>query len=166
MSKRLRQYTGIFTAIAVYYLIHEGTHLITALYYGVFKGIRFLGLGIQIDVYAERLTDMQLGIFCLAGPLATLLSGWLLVLFARKICRAESPVFKAVMWYVTLAMLLLDPLYVSILCSFFGGGDLNGIRLLFPAAAVRIFFAVLGILHALIIRKHLLPLYTKAFQES
>lgn len=166
MSKRLRQYTGIFTAIAVYYLIHEGAHLFTALYYGVFRGIRFLGLGIQIDVYAERLTNSQLGIFCLTGPLATLLLGWLLILLTRKICTATSKIFKTVMWYVTLTMLLLDPIYLSILCSFFGGGDLNGIRLLFPAAAVRIFFAVLGILHALIIRKHLLPLYTKAFQDG
>ena len=47
MNKRLRQYIGIFSAIAAYYLIHEGAHLITALYYGVFKQIKFLGLGIQ-----------------------------------------------------------------------------------------------------------------------
>ena len=166
MNKRLRQYIGIFSAIAAYYLIHEGAHLITALYYGVFKQIKFLGLGIQIDVYAERLTNTQLGIFCLTGPLATLLLGWLLILLTRKICTVTSKVFKTVMWYVTLTMLLLDPIYLSILCGFFGGGDLNGIRLLFPEAAVRIFFAVLGILHAVIIRKHLLPLYKKAFQDG
>ena len=166
MNKRLRQYIGIFSAIAAYYLIHEGAHLITALYYGVFKQIKFLGLGIQIDVYAERLTNTQLGIFCLTGPLATLLLGWLLILLTRKICTVTSKVFKTVMWYVTLTMLLLDPIYLSILCGFFGGGDLNGIKLLFPEAAVRIFFAVLGIFHAVIIRKHLLPLYKKAFQDG
>ena len=166
MNKRLRQYIGIFSAIAAYYLIHEGAHLITALYYGVFKQIQFLGLGIQIDVYAERLTNSQLGIFCLTGPLATLLLGWLLILLTRKICTVTSKVFKTVMWYVTLAMLLLDPIYLSILCGFFGGGDLNGIKLLFPEAAVRIFFAVLGILHAVIIRKYLLPMYKKAFQDG
>lgn len=95
-----------------------------------------------------------------------MLLGWLLILLTRKICTVTSKIFKTVMWYVTLAMLLLDPIYLSILCGFFGGGDLNGIRLLFPEAAVRIFFAVLGILHAVIIRKHLLPLYKKAFQDG
>lgn len=166
MNKRMRQYLGIFAAIFLYYLIHEGAHLLTALYYGVFKQINFLGLGIQIDIHADLLTDTQLGIFCLTGPLATLLSGWLLALSAKRIRKAGAPVFKAVMWYTTLAMLILDPLYVSILCGFFGGGDLNGIRLLFPEAAVRIFFAVLGIFHAVIIRKHLLPLYKKAVQDG
>ena len=165
MHKRIRQYIGIFSAIAVYYLIHEGAHLAAALYYGVFKQVNFMGLGIQVDICADRLTNTQLGIFCLAGPMATLLAGWLQIVTARKICQAESPVFKAAMWYITLAMLLLDPLYLSILCGFFGGGDMNGISRLFPEAAVRIAFAAVGILHVIIIRNYLLPLYKNAFQE-
>ncbi len=28
MSKRTRQYIGILAALAVYYLVHEGTHLL------------------------------------------------------------------------------------------------------------------------------------------
>lgn len=55
MSKRIRQYIGIFAAVISYYIIHEGAHLIAALYYGVFKGINFMGLGIQIDVYAAAM---------------------------------------------------------------------------------------------------------------
>ena len=45
MSKRMRQYVGIFAAVLAYYIVHEGAHLLTALYYGVFKGINFMGLG-------------------------------------------------------------------------------------------------------------------------
>ena len=92
-----------------YYIIHEGAHLVTALYYGVFRQINIMGLGVQIDVYADRMTDTQLGIFCLAGAVSTLLFGWLLIVLAKKICRAKSRLFKAVMWYVTLAILLIDP---------------------------------------------------------
>lgn len=66
-STRIRQDIGIFAAVAAYYMIHEGAHLFTALYYGVFRGINFMGLGMQIDVYAEPMTQTQLGIFCLAG---------------------------------------------------------------------------------------------------
>ena len=69
MSKRTRQYLGILAALAAYYLVHEGAHLLYALLTGVFKQIRLMGLGVQIDVYAEHMTNMQLGIFCLVGAL-------------------------------------------------------------------------------------------------
>ena len=166
MNKRIRQYIGIFTAVAAYYIIHEGAHLIAALYYNVFRGINFMGLGIQIDVYAEQMTDTQLGIFCLAGAVSTLIFGWLLVLLCKRICAVKSKVFKTVMWYISLSILIIDPLYLSILCGFFGGGDMNGIKLLFPEIAVRIVFAIIGIIHGIVIWKYLLPEYTKAFQEG
>ena len=166
MNKRIRQYIGIFAAVVAYYIVHEGAHLITALCYGVFKGINLMGLGMQIDVYAERMTDIQLGIFCLAGAMSTLIFGWLLIALARKVCNAESKVFKSMMWYITLAILMIDPLYLSILCGFFGGGDMNGIKLLLPEIAVRIIFLVIGIVHGIFIWKYLLPEYTKAFQEG
>ena len=166
MSKRIRQYIGVFAAVIAYYIIHEGAHLIAALYYGVFKGINFMGLGMQIDVYADRMTDNQLGIFCLAGPVATLLFGWVLILLAKRICTSKSKLFKAVIWYVSLAILIIDPLYLSILCGFFGGGDMNGIKLLLPETAVRIVFAIIGIIHGIVIWKYLLPEYTKSFLEG
>ena len=166
MSKRFRQYFGILAAVISYYIIHEGAHLVAALYYGVFKGINFMGLGMQIDVYADRMTDNQLGIFCLVGAISTFLFGWLLIALARKICNAESKVFKSMMWYITLAILMIDPLYLSVLCGFFGGGDMNGIKLLFPETTARIIFAVIGIVHGIIIGKHLLPEYKKAFQQG
>ena len=50
MSKRTRQYIGLISAIIAYYVIHEGAHLVYALCTGVFKQIKFMGLGIQIDV--------------------------------------------------------------------------------------------------------------------
>ncbi len=101
---------------------------------GVFQQINFMGLGVQVDVYAERMTDIQLGIFCLVGALATFCVGYLLTALAKIICRAQSKLLRAVMYYITIALLLLDPLYLSILCGFFGGGDMNGIALLCPGS--------------------------------
>lgn len=60
MSKRTRQYIGILAALAAYYLVHEGAHLLYALLTGVFRQINFMGLGVQIDVCAERMTDTRL----------------------------------------------------------------------------------------------------------
>ena len=165
MGKRIRQYIGIFAAIAAYYIIHEGAHLVAALHYGTFKEINFMGLGMQIDAYTDRMTDFQLGIFCLVGALATVLFGWLLVLLCKRICAVKSKVFKTIMWYISLSILIIDPLYLSILCGFFGGGDMNGIKLLFPEIPVRIVFAIIGIIQGIVIWKYLLPEYTKAFRE-
>ena len=37
MSKRARQYIGILAAVVAYYLVHEGAHLLYALFAGVYR---------------------------------------------------------------------------------------------------------------------------------
>ena len=108
MTKRTRQYLGIITAVAAYYLVHEGAHLVYALCAGVFKRVRFMGLGVQVDVYAERMTDPALGVFCLVGAFATLCAGYLLTALAPKVCRAKSKLLRAIFYYITIAFLFLD----------------------------------------------------------
>ena len=163
MSKRMRQYIGILAALAAYYLIHEGAHLLYALLIGVFKQINFMGLGVQIDVCAERMTDTQLGIFCLVGALATFGVGYLLAVLAKNICCAQSKLLRAMLYYITIALLLLDPLYLSVMCGFFGGGDMNGISLLCPEWAARSFFGVLLLANGLVFWKRVLPAYQQSF---
>ena len=165
MSRSVRQYIGIIAAIVIYYLIHEGAHLLIALYYGVFKQINFMGLGIQVDVYHTQMTEAQMGIFCLGGAIATLVCSWLLIVLCKPICATKSKVIRTVAWYTSLVMLLLDPLYLSVLCGFFGGGDMNGIVLLWQEWVVRALFAGIGLIHAFVIFRYLLPKYTKSFAE-
>ncbi len=166
MTKRARQYIGIATAVVTYYIIHEGAHLLYALGIGAFKWINFLQFGIQIDVYAERMTDAQLRLFCLAGAVSTLIAGWLLAAGAKTICKFRSKLLRAALYYITIALLLLDPLYLSLLCGFFGGGDMNGIRLLCPEIAARSLFGAVLIINALTFWKSVLPTYTRSFQRS
>ena len=165
-NKRIRQYIGLVAAVLTYYLIHEGAHLITALCMGVFKEIKFLGLGMQVDVAAAQMTDLQMGIFCLAGAVCTLIAAVLLTLLASNICRIKSKTVKAVFYYITMVMLLLDPLYLSVLCGFFGGGDMNGIRLLFPEVIARIVFGMLLIVCLVVFIKQILPLCKAAFADN
>lgn len=165
MDKRIRQYIGLFLAILAYYVIHEGAHLVYALGIGVFKQINFIGLGMQIDVYAENMTSNQMGIFCVLGSLATTAVAYGLVYFADTIGKNVSKIFKASMYYITIALLLLDPLYLSVLCGFFGGGDMNGISLLIPELVARIGYGVLFVLNIVIFFKIVLPKYKAAFQE-
>ena len=165
MSKRTRQYIGLLSAVLAYYIIHEGAHLIYALITGVFKQINVMGMGVQIDIYAERITDIQLGIFCLVGSVATFVTAYTLVLFTNKIGKNSSKIFKACMYYITIAMLLLDPVYLSVLCGFFGGGDMNGISLLFPEIAVRIVYGIILAINIAVFMKIVLPKYQLAFSK-
>ena len=163
MTKRTRQYFGLLTAIITYYLIHEGAHLLYAVLAGVFKEIRFMGLGIQIDIYRDLLTDTQLGIFCLVGVLATQIAAYGMVAWKERICRSPSKLFRACCYYSTIVLLLLDPLYLSVMCSFFGGGDINGIAFLIPEMTARIGFGILLLINAVIFWKAVLPRYTESF---
>ncbi len=166
MTKQIRQYVGVLCAVIAYYVLHEGAHLLYALSIGVFQKLRFLGLGVQVVTYAEQMSRTQLGIFCLVGALSTGVAAYALTLAAPRICKAKSRVFKACMYYITMAMLLIDPLYLSVLCGFFGGGDMNGIKLLIPELPARIFFGVLAVINGLLFWKAVLPKYNQAFAEA
>ena len=165
MNKKIRQYIGLAVAVLMYYLIHEGAHLAVALAQGVFKQINVMGMGVQIDVYTEQMNDVQMGIFCLMGPVASILAGWLMTAFVHPICRIRSMVVKACAWYTTLTLLILDPLYLSIYYRWVGGGDMNGIALLLPEPMVSTIAAAIAIVNAILIWKVLYPNYQKAFHH-
>ena len=161
----MRQYLGILAALVSYYAVHEGAHLAYACAIGVFEKIRFLGLGIQIVTDTQCMTNTQLGIFCALGAIATLIVAYALTLTAPAICKVESEVFKACMYYITMAMLLVDPLYLSVLCGLFGGGDMNGIALLVPEWVARAFFGALLAINGILFWKVVLPKYRSAFAK-
>ena len=62
-------------------------------------------------------------------------------------------------------MLLIDPVYLSVLCGLFGGGDMNGISLLFPEIAVRIVYGIILAINVAVLAKIVLPKYQLAFSE-
>ena len=166
MEKRIRQYAGILFAILLYYVVHEGAHLLVALGYGVFKQINLIGLGVQIDIFREQMTDAQLGIFCLAGALMTFLFAWFFIAVRKQICRSKSKYLKTFGYYGTLALMLIDPIYLLVVYRFVGGGDMNGIILLVPEVVVQLVSGVIGLFHLYVIKKLILPDYTEAFRDS
>ncbi|MBR3887133.1 MAG: hypothetical protein IKJ21_06000, partial [Alistipes sp.] len=157
MSRRIRQYIGLVAAVVLYYVIHEGAHLAVALALGVFKQINIIGLGMQIDVFAEQMTSSQMGWFCAAGLIATFIAGWLLVLFAGKICSMRSALIRTCAWYTSLTMLILDPLYLGVFYRWVGGGDMNGIALIVPEEVATVVAAIIGVVNIIVIWKALYP---------
>ena len=89
-NKKARQYFSLILSLLVYYILHEGAHFVVASYLCVFKCVRFLGLGIQIDVYSERMTQTEMGIFCVAGSIVTLITSVVLVALTQRICLMKS----------------------------------------------------------------------------
>lgn len=166
MNKRVRQYAGLLSAVIAYYLLHEDAHLLYALSIGAFKQLNLMGLGMQIDIYAEKMTQTQLGVFCLLGSVTTLLSAYILIALIDKIRNLSSKAVKACLYYITIAMLLIDPLYLSILCGFFGGGDMNGIKLLVPEVAARILYGLILVVNVFVFVKIVLPKYKLAFADE
>ena len=165
MNKRVRQYVGLLSAVIAYYLLHEGAHLLYSLSIGAFKQINLMGLGMQIDIYAEKMTQTQLGVFCMLGSVTTLLTAYILIALIDKIRNISSKAIKACLYYITIAMLLIDPLYLSVLCGFFGGGDMNGIKLLVPEVAARILYGLVLVVNAFVFIKIVLPKYKLAFAD-
>ncbi|MBO5682933.1 MAG: hypothetical protein J6S10_03050 [Clostridia bacterium] len=165
MNRRVRQYLGRVCAAIVYYLVHEGAHLLYALAIGSFKHVNQMGLGMQIDIYPEIMTDTQLGVFCLLGFVATFVAAYVLVALADRIKNIRPKLIKACLYYTTIAMLLIDPLYLSVLCGLFGGGDMNGIRLIIPEPVVRISCVIILVINAFVFAKIVLPKYKLAFAE-
>ncbi len=166
MTKRARQYLAILAAVVAYYLIHEGAHVVAAVLMGTFEGVRFMGLGVQILANTEAMSQLQLGIFSVVGAVATLVCGWALVLLRGRVCKAPSKVLRSCAWYITLAMLLIDPVYLSLLCGLFGGGDMNGIGLLLPQTAARWLFAILGLVNLFAAVRLAYPAYRDSFLKD
>ena len=46
MTAAVRRTFGLLAGILIYYLVHEGAHLVLAMAFGVFQAVRFLELGV------------------------------------------------------------------------------------------------------------------------
>lgn len=166
MKSSGRKMFGLLAGILIYYLVHEGAHLVLAVIFGVFEEVRILGLGVQIAITSpEALSDMQFAVFNAAGAAASLTTAYLLTIFARRINRLPGKVLKAVGYYTTILLLLNDPFYLSVLCGFVGGGDMNGIVMFgISEFAVRLAFGLLGLVNLGIVWKYVLPVYRAGFK--
>lgn len=167
ISSNLRKWLSLIIAIILYYIIHEGSHVIIALFYGVFEKIKILGLGVQVVAQTELLTNFQTALFCISGSISTLFVALLLLLFMKKIVISKNKLFKAICFYTTLAFLLLDPLYLTIVYKFVGGGDMNGILLLgIPELVIQMIFGIIAVVNITLIIKKVYPTYKDSFNKN
>lgn len=165
MKSKIRKWLAIVITAVSYFIVHEGAHLLVALLLGIFEKMRFMGIGMQIVIDTSKITDIQLAVFNVAGSVATLLVAYFLVLMTRTILLSQNKFFGVVCYYLTLGFLVVDPLYLSVLCGFFGGGDMNGIILFgISEIAARSIYSAIGIINLYVFIKIIFPAYKKKFQ--
>jgi hypothetical protein len=165
-KRNLRKWTAVLAAGVGYLVIHEGAHLIYAVAIGAFRQINFLGLGIQIDIYRELMSDIQFGIFNLVASIATIAIGYILLVMTPKFLRITSDYLRAITYYLTIAFLIIDPLYLSVIYQFVGGGDMNGIIVFIPELTARIAFGLLAIVNIIIVIRIVAPKYRQVYFNS
>lgn len=158
-KRNVRKWSAPLIAVICYFLIHEGAHLIYAYCIGVFKQINIFGLDIEIDVYSEQMTDIQIGIISIIGAAATITTAYIILMLTNKILKTKSHYFKAIMYYVVLAFLIIDPIYLSLIASYVSGEDLDGIALFIPEIWARVLFGVILIINIIVFMNIALPKY-------
>lgn len=164
ISTNLRKWSSLIIAIILYYIIHEGSHIAVARFYGVFEKVKILGLGVQVVAKVEKLSHFQTAIFCISGSISTVLVAYILVLLTNVIVKYKSKMVRAICYYMTLAFLLIDPLYLSVIYKFVGGGDMNGILLSgIPEIVIQIIFGSIAIINIYLIIKKIYPAYKNSF---
>lgn len=163
-KKAMRKWLGVIATVIAYFTVHEGAHAVYALSIGAFEKIRFAGLGVQVQINRDAMTSMQFGIFNVLGAVATIVCGYLLLSFVNKLTQSSSKIFMAIMYYLTLGFLVIDPLYLTIVFQFVGGGDMNGVVHLMPQIIAQVVFAIILLVNIALLFKVVIPKYKKAFE--
>lgn len=169
MVRNVRKWISLLAAVVLYYVVHEGAHLLFALMFGTFQKIRFAygGIGIQIVADTAVMSDLQLFVFGIAGVVTTLIAGYVLVWKRNRLLESTNQGVRALAYYATLIFLGLDPFYLSVLYPFVGGGDMNSIVLIgIPEIAARTFFIILLGVNLFIFIKVIYGAYRKRFTED
>ena len=170
LLKNGKLWASLLTAIILYYLVHEGTHLVVALIYGVFENIRLVGIfGIQIVIADGSLNGVSLAIFSGLSIVVTLIVGYLLYFSTPRIVQWKNKVLIVPMYYATLIFMVLDSLYISVLTLFIGGGGaLNGITtgLNAPDIPFRVVFGIISLVNTYLFIKKVSPQYREVFQDK
>lgn len=105
----IRKYIYSLLAGLTYLIFHEGVHLIQAFIYGIYKGIKILPLGIEVEIIQPlTIGGVKLAAFSGLSSVTTLFIGYILFILTPKILKLSNQPIKNYLYYVTFVFLLLD----------------------------------------------------------
>jgi len=165
MKSITKRWLGCISGGIIYLVIHEGTHLVQAVIANNFEYIRIVGIfGIEI-MMKEVPSGIQLALFSGLSGIVTVTVGYVLYFLMPKILEIKKDFIKIILYYSTLVLLILDPIYLSVLHYFVGGGDMNGITkgLGISSLPISIIYGLIAIVNIYLIVKRVYPGYKRNF---
>jgi len=167
VKRNLKLWLGVLCAAIVYMVIHEGVHIIQAIITNNFDYLRIVGIwGIEVMI-KEVPTGIQLALFSGLSSVVTVICGYILYFLMPKIFKMKGGLVKIIIYYCTLVLMALDPIYLSVLHFFVGGGDMNGITkgLNVSSLVVSLVYGCVAILSIFLIIKKVYPGYKRNFSN-
>jgi hypothetical protein len=158
----MKRWLYFLFAAAIFAVIHEGMHAFVAFLFGEYESfhIRPFGLEVTFATPVEERQGIEWAFISGVSNLITLLLGYLLLILAGRLSRLRSVFWVATFFYLTLLLLLLDPLNLS-LGPFIYGGDANGIALGLGVGRywIQAFFFIVFLVNRELVAQKLLPAY-------
>ena len=91
----IRKYFYFFLAGLTYIIVNEGIHLAQAIIYDIYRGVRILPLGIEIEIIQPlTIGGLKLAAFSGLSSVVTILIGYILFLLSPKILKLEKQYIK------------------------------------------------------------------------
>lgn len=158
----MKRWLYFLFAVAIFAFLHEGMHVLIASLFGEYKSfhIRPLGLEVTFITPVEDRHGIEWALISGVSNLLTLIIGYLLLILAGRLSRLRSSFWVASFFYLTLLLLLLDPLNLS-LGPFIYGGDANGVAvgLGISRYLIQAFFFLVLLVNRELVAQLLLPAY-------
>jgi hypothetical protein len=90
-----RKYLYTILAVVTHMIVHESVHIIQALIYGVYKGIKVLPIGIEVEIIQPpTIGGLKLASFSGLSSIVTILTGYILFLFSPKVLKLKKTIYK------------------------------------------------------------------------
>jgi len=149
----------------LYMIFHESIHALVASIYGEFNSVVLNWYGPQIifiTPVAERISDIKWAAISGISGFSTLLAGYILYGFRKRIYHVKSSHIRGILYYLTIVFLLFDAVNLS-LGPFFYGGDTMGISTGLGIAVwkIQLIFGVV-----LVVNRELIVAFMKSFGVS
>ena len=158
----MKKWIAFIIAVITFFVLHEGLHALTALPFGEYEAfhIRPLGFEVTFNTPVPERSGWHWALISGASNLATILMGYLLLGFGKRINQLDNIILKAALYYLTFLGLSLDPLNLSIGPLLYGG-DANGIAfgLGIPRWIIQGIFLAIFFLNRELIAHRLVPAY-------
>ena len=164
----MRKFLILILIILFYLVIHEGIHITVAAAFNEFETVRWNVIGPEVifsTPVAQR-EGFKWALISGVSNIVTLMIGYILLVKAETFGKHQSIFLKGYFYFLTILLMVADPLNLSI-GPFFYGGDVNGIAegLNIHRYWLQSIFLVIVFLNRELIVRILLPAYNVETQH-